>query len=198
MINELEALGLDPELPIIAFVGGMDVPHAFKGVNELLTAFAHPHIAARAQLVLVGDGELRAGYEETARTLGIADRVHFLGRAPEEDLVRVYRAATVTVLPSTTEEEAFGIVLIEAMACGSPVIASALPGVRTVVSDGGDARGIAVPPGDVSALADALSRMLDDSAARDGYAAHALSAARERYSQAAERRQLGRIVEWLR
>lgn len=192
--DERRALGLDPKRPIIAFVGGMDVPHAFKGVDVLLRAFADAGLPDRAQLVLVGDGELRAGYEELARRLGVAQHVHFLGRAPEEDLVRVYRAATVTVLPSTTEEEAFGIVLIEAMACGSPVVASALPGVRTVVGEGAEARGLTVPRGDVEALTGALRRMLDDDSLRVTYAAGALRAARLRYSQDAERRQLAVIL----
>ncbi len=195
--DERRALGLDPGRPVIAFVGGMDVPHAFKGVEQLLAAFAHPQIARRAQLVLVGDGELRPGYEATARRLGIAEHVHFLGRAPEEDLVRVYRAATMTVLPSTTEEEAFGIVLIEAMACGSPVVASALPGVRSVVGTGDDARGLTVSPGDVPALANALARLLNDDKLRAARAANALRAARGRYSRDTERRQLMNILERL-
>lgn len=196
--DERREMGVDPDAPVIAFVGGMDVPHAFKGVDVLLRAFAGSGLRDRAQIVLVGDGELRAGYERTARDLGVAGRVRFLGRAPEDDLVRVYRMATVTVLPSTTEEEAFGIVLIEAMACGSPVVASALPGVRSVVGDGEQARGIATPPGDAAALAAALETMVDDAPVRDRFAERALRAARGRYSRDAERRQLAVVLDRVR
>jgi phosphatidylinositol alpha-mannosyltransferase len=64
------------------------------------------------------------------------------------------------VLPSTTMGEAFGVVLLEAMASGKPVIASNLPGVRSVVSDGQD--GLLVQPGDASALSQAMGRLLGD------------------------------------
>lgn len=195
--GRLSALGLDPALPVIAFVGGMDVPHAFKGVPQLIRAFARSGLADRTQLVLVGDGELRPGFAGLSRELGVAARVHFLGRAPEADLIDVYRAATVTVLASTTEEEAFGIVLIEAMACGSPVVASGLPGVRTVVGDGDEARGIVVPPGDEGALAAALVRVVDDPVLRDTLAARALAAARGPYSRDAERAGLADVLAGL-
>ena len=195
--DERGALGLDPRRPIVLFVGGMDVPHAFKGVDVLLHAFAEAHLDHDAQLALVGNGALRPGYEEAARRLGVAHQVRFLGGVSEKDLIRLYRAAAVTVLPSTTEEEAFGIVLIEAMACGSPVIASALPGVRTVVGEGDNAAGIAVAANDPAALAAAIALLVRDDRMRAGHAKTALRIARERYSQEAERRQLARVVRLL-
>jgi glycosyltransferase involved in cell wall biosynthesis len=107
--------------------------------------------------LLVGDGDLRSQYELRSRGLGLGDRVRFIGRISDQDLPDVYRAADFLVLPSETRGEAFGVVLLEAMASGKPVIASNLPGVRSVVADGID--GLLVRPSDSVALAEALDRM---------------------------------------
>lgn len=195
--NLLAGLGLDPRRPVILFVGGMDVPHAFKGVPILLQAFAESGLASRAQLALVGDGELRASYERQAAALGVGGAVRFLGRTPEADLIGLYRAATATVLPSTSGEEAFGIVLIEAMACGSAVIASDLPGVRVVVGAGGDARGMLVAPGDPVSLGAAMIRLIDDDAFRETCRRRALVAAGGRFSQESERTGLEKVTALL-
>jgi glycosyltransferase involved in cell wall biosynthesis len=191
--DALRRLGVDPDRPYVLFVGGMDAPHAFKGVPELISAFARAGLAGEAQLVLVGEGELRPGYERSANEAGVGGDTAFLGRTEEDDLVHLYRAATVTALPSTTREEAFGLVLTEAMACGSPVIASALPGVREVVGSGGEAGGIGVEPGDVVGLADALGRMVRDPLLRDRLAARAVPIVTERYSRDLERATLSRV-----
>ncbi len=188
------ALGLPPDTPLIAFVGGMDAPHAFKGVPELLRAFAAAGLAGRAHLALVGDGGLRPAYERLATELRIGPATTFLGRVDEPGLIDVYRAAAATVLPLTTHEEAFGLVLIEGMACGSPAVASALPGVREVVGEGDGAGGLLVPPGDVDALAAALARMVDDPALRDRLAGAALARARGRFSREAERERIAGVL----
>ena len=139
---------------VVVFVGGMDRAHFFKGVPLLLRALTSlPDVSA----LMVGDGDLRSDFVELAAELGIADQVRFTGRVPDRHLPAIYRAGDVTILPSWTAGEAFGLVLIEAMACGRPVIASDLPGVRTVVSDGED--GLLVPPGDETALAAAIRSM---------------------------------------
>ena len=114
----------------LLFVGALDRAHYFKGVSLLLQALAQTR---DAKLVIVGKGELLSQYEKEAAQLGIADRVHFTGGVTDEELARWYAGARALVLPSTDRSEAFGIVLIEAMACGTPVIASDLPGVRAVV-----------------------------------------------------------------
>ena len=135
-------------MPTVLFVGSMDRAHYFKGVPTLLQALARtPGVAA----LLVGDGDLRADYARRAAQLGIGNRVRFTGRVAASDLPDLYRTADVLVLPSETRGEAFGIVLLEAMASGRPVIASELPGVRSVVSAGVD--GFLVPPGNAEALA---------------------------------------------
>ncbi|MBI4138590.1 glycosyltransferase family 4 protein [Candidatus Uhrbacteria bacterium] len=141
----------------VLFVGGMDTPHAFKGIPVLLEALGK---CSDVHATLVGDGDLRSTYEAHAKERGIADRVRFVGSLREDDLVAAYQTANVLVLPSTSGAEAFGLVALEAQSCGIPVIASDLPGVRTVVSHG--EAGLLVPPGDVSALAAAIESLRTD------------------------------------
>ena len=148
--------GVEAGTPTVLFVGGLDAAHHFKGVDKLLAALSQ---LEGVHAILVGDGDLRARYEAQARSLA-EGRVHFAGKVPLDTLIRLYGAATVTVPPSTTQGEAFGMVLIESLACGTPVIASDLPGVRTVVEDGVD--GLLVPAGDTVALRAALRRLTSD------------------------------------
>ena len=140
----------------LLFVGALDRAHYFKGLSLLLRASAR---VSDARLVVVGGGELLSQYKKEAARLGIAERVTFTGGVSDEELVRWYAGARAEILPSTDRSEAFGIVLIEAMACGTPVIASDLPGVRAVVErvNGGSL----VPPGDEQALARALQNAWD-------------------------------------
>jgi rhamnosyl/mannosyltransferase len=145
----------------ILYVGRLDRTSAWKGVDVLLEAFAslvarHPH----ARLRVVGSGDALADHREQARALGVADRVEFAGQLAAGELVRAYQDARMLVLPSRTESESFGMTLIEAMACGRPVVGSAVGGIPTVVEDG--TTGLLVPPGDPVALAAACARLLTD------------------------------------
>lgn len=145
--------GLSPEMPTIIFVGGMDQAHFFKGVVDLLEAiFVAKNLGTTIQAILVGDGDKRAEYELKAQGLGITDQISFVGRIENDQLPEYYRAADLLVLPSTTVGEAFGMVLLEAYASGVPVVASDLPGVRTVAARAGTV----VKPHDPSALAQVL------------------------------------------
>ena len=120
----------------------------------LLEAISHiPNIKAK----LIGDGDLRSSYESLARKLSISDRVSFLGKLSSEELPAAYQSSDVLVLPSLSGAEAFGLVALEAQSSGIPVIASDLPGVRTVVADGES--GILVPPVDAEALKEAILRL---------------------------------------
>lgn len=148
--------GLVDNVPTILFVGGMDAAHYFKGVDVLLRAAST--ITTPWQMVLVGSGDMRSAYEELARQLDIASRVHFVGSVPFEQLPDAYRAADVHVLPSINRGEAFGLVTLEAKASGVPSIVSDLPGVRTLVTPGVD--GDVFPAGDVAALARELTSYL--------------------------------------
>jgi glycosyltransferase involved in cell wall biosynthesis len=149
--------GLDLPEEYYLFVGRV-APN--KGLPTLLDALARLEATARRPLVLMGrDWGERAQLESRARELGIADQVRFLGHVDSQSSYRgVVRGARALVLAS--EWEAFGLVLLEAMAAGTPVVATAVGGVPDVL-DGGRA-GRLVPYGDPVALAGALRSVVED------------------------------------
>ncbi len=128
----LKRYGIKAGEKVVLFVGGLDQAHAFKGVNFLLRAWREQG-ADKARLLIVGQGDLRESYRRTADALGLGQSVVFADAVSAGELPAYYRLADLLVLPSTDSSEAFGIVLVEAMACGVPVLASDLPGVRSVV-----------------------------------------------------------------
>ncbi len=132
-----------------------------KGLEGLLRALAAIPPPRRRPLVLMGrDWGLRAPLEELARSLGIRDDLRFLGHVPDRAQYRaVFRRARAFVLPS--EWEAFGLVLLEAMAAGTPIVATAVGGVPEVLAGGA---GVLVPYGDAGALAAAILGVLGDDA----------------------------------
>lgn len=154
---------------VVVFVGGLDAAHAFKGVDVLLQAIAV--LPADVSCVMVGGGARRREFERLAFTLGIGQRVIFSGAVPAADLPDYYRLADVVVLPSVSRSEAFGLALLEAMSCGRPVVATNLPGVRTVVNDG--VNGFLAIPGDANDLAEKISTVLDGLGAAFGEAGRA-------------------------
>jgi len=150
---------------IVLFVGRI-VP--YKGLEYLVEALKHIHeIGEDFHLLVVGEGEGR-GITDTSQYLqkikvlvnqsGLRDKVHFVGKVPLEELPTYYSLADVVALPSTTRGEAFGSVLIEALACGTPVVASNIPGVRDVLK-GDDGVGCYAPPKNGDLLAKALVQM---------------------------------------
>ena len=146
--------------PVVFFLAKLDRAHYFKGLHVLIQALT---MLPEARLVVGGDGEWRAEYEtEAAAKLG--KRARFLGDVPDDLLPAWYRAADVVALPSTDRTEAFGLVLVEAMACGTPVVATRLPGVRTLVDEG--CNGYLVAPGDPIDLAGKLARAIAESTPR--------------------------------
>jgi glycosyltransferase involved in cell wall biosynthesis len=150
------------------FVGGLDSAHYFKGLSPLFRAVRQAACPA-LRLLVVGDGDLRPKYEREVAVLGLQDRVRFVGRVSDERLPACYAAADLVVLPSVTRGEAFGMVLLEAMAVGKPVLASDLPGVRAVLRRTGG--GALVPPSDVEAWAAALVEWVNDRQRRVEYGA---------------------------
>lgn len=135
---------------------------SYKGFEYLIRAM--PDI--RGRLLLVGDGPLRSELEALALRIGVSDRVTFVGEA--HSVAPYYRAADVFVLPSVTRAEAFGIVQLEAMACGTPVVNTALNSGVPFVSRHGET-GLTVQPADSGALAAAINRLLDDDELRRTY-----------------------------
>jgi rhamnosyl/mannosyltransferase len=139
---------------IILFVGRLVY---YKGVEYLVEAMKE----VDAKLLLVGEGPLKEGLINLADKIGIRDKIVFMGRIDDEDLIHYYHACSIFVLPSIANSEAFGIVQLEAMACGKPVINTELPTGVPWVSVHGET-GITVPPRDSSALADALNVLLNN------------------------------------
>ena len=131
-----------------------------KGVDYLLPAFELvKRDIPQARLIIVGPGtRLRKGYEEWVAEHHIPD-VIFVGQASYEDLPRYYRTADVFCVPATGRESQ-GIILIEAMATGRPIVATNIDGYTTVVTHGEE--GLLVPPKDSDALAVALVKLLKD------------------------------------
>ncbi|HEX8501815.1 MAG TPA: glycosyltransferase [Pyrinomonadaceae bacterium] len=134
----------------------------YKGFEHLVRAMRETD----GRLVIVGDGPLRPLLARERDAWGLGDRVALPGEV--EDVTPYLQAADVFALPSVARSEAFGIVQLEAMACGVPVVNTRLPsGVPFVSPDG--VCGSTVPPGDAGALARALNQLLDDPALRARY-----------------------------
>jgi glycosyltransferase involved in cell wall biosynthesis len=152
-------LALEWNTPTIVTVGRLVRQ---KGLPVLLDAFAQVARRRSCQLVMLGDGEERAALARQAARLGIADRVVMPGfrRNPFAVMAR----GRAFVLSSLWE--GFGTVLIEAMACGVPVVSTDCPsGPREILADG--QAGVLVPPGDSGALASAIVQALEDEPLRD-------------------------------
>lgn len=129
----------------------------YKGQRHAIEALR----GVEGELWLAGTGPLEGELRAVAASAGVADRVRFLGNLSDEELPAVLHACDVFVFPSVTPNEAFGLVLVEAMACGKPLVACHLEsGVPYVCRDGDN--GLLVPPGDVGALATALGRLAGD------------------------------------
>lgn len=149
----------------------------YKGFENLVRAMAD----VRATALIAGDGPLGGTLAAEAARLGVADRVVLLGRVNDADLKACYHACDVFVLPSVERSEAFGIVQLEAMACGRPVVNTWLDSAVPHVSL--DAvTGLTVPPGNPAALAAALNTLLDDPARRAMMGAAARQRVREEFS----------------
>lgn len=159
--------------PNILFVGRMEKR---KGLNYLLDAFRRvKEDMPEARLIAVGPGtRLRRHYEKQVARQGLKDVV-FVGFASYEDLPRYYQTADVFCAPATGSES-FGIVLLEAMALGKPIVASDIEGYASVVSDGVD--GVLVPPRDSHSLALSLIELLNDETRRHRMGAEGMAKAR--------------------
>jgi glycosyltransferase involved in cell wall biosynthesis len=145
--------------PLLLAVGRLV---AYKGFDHLVRAMAR----IDATLLLIGGGPLGHSLERMARELGVANRIEFLGEV--RDIVPYYHAADLFVLPSIARSEAFGIVQLEAMACGKPVVNTNLDsGVPFVSLDG--VTGITVEAANADALASAINRLLGDAQLRTAY-----------------------------
>lgn len=131
----------------------------YKGFDVLIDAMSS--VGADVQLLIGGVGPLTDALKARAHARGVVDRVHFLGMLDDKELPGYYQACDVFCLPATSPAEAFGIVQVEAMACGKPVVSTALNNGVDYVNVHGQT-GIVVPPADSKALADALNTLLSN------------------------------------
>jgi glycosyltransferase involved in cell wall biosynthesis len=151
-----------------------------KGVEELLSAAAvvMQHDTS-LRMVVAGDGPLRSALEQQALREGIAERVIFIGQVSDrQELAALYRRAMLFVLPS--HHEGLPTVLLEAMACGCPVIATAVGGIPGVVHHAEN--GLLVPPRQAEILADAILQALADPAALERFSQNGLKTIRDGYT----------------
>ncbi|HEY7472726.1 MAG TPA: glycosyltransferase family 4 protein [Gemmatimonadota bacterium] len=167
-----------PHPPRILFVGRLV---ARKGVDRLLEALAR--IADRAwRLEIVGFGPEQGPLEARARALGLSERVSFLGRVTSDEIVEAYGRASCFVLPATLDEradtEGLGVVLLEAMSYGVPVVATRRGGIVDVVDDG--RTGLLVED-DPASLAAGIASLLDDPARGRALGVQGRARVRERF-----------------
>jgi glycosyltransferase involved in cell wall biosynthesis len=176
------------EGPFLLSVGSLEPG---KNRERLLQAFAR--LRARGlthTLVVAGQRAWRyEGEAPLAQQLGLADSVRFLGHVPQADLPALYSAAEVFVFPSLYE--GFGLPALEALACGTPVVASNVSALPEVVGDAA----LQVPPLDVEALADAMERLLRDDGLRSDLRERGLARAAQ-FSWEKAARQTVEVYRW--
>jgi glycosyltransferase involved in cell wall biosynthesis len=139
---------------LLLFVGLL---RYYKGLEYLLQAMTSVH----ATLLIVGTGPLEEELQTMAQKLGLVGRVFFTGAVGEDLLPAYYQACDLFVLPASHRSEAFGVVQVEAMACGKPVVSTELGTGTSYVNLDGET-GLVVPPRDPGALVQAIRRLLGD------------------------------------
>lgn len=146
---------------IILFVGAMNKGHAHKGVDVLLKSFKRVlEYQDDAYLVLAGSGNMIEEYRKLSKDLEILKNTVFTGFIDEKTLINLYKNSYMLILPTISIAEGFGMVLIEANACGRPVIGSNIGGIKYVIRDGEN--GLLVPPKDVEKLAGSIIKLLSN------------------------------------
>lgn len=152
----------------IVYVGRIEHSSSWKGINVLIDAMK---IVCRknsnAKLILVGSGDAVSHYCDVVASLGLQDRISFVGQKTGSELVHMYHAASMIVLPSVSNAESFGMTLIEAMASGRPVVGSRIGGIPEVIDH--QINGLLVPPNNPTALADAISSLFSNPELMDQY-----------------------------
>ena len=175
--------------PLILTVGRLVY---YKGIEYLIRAMKR----IRATLLVIGDGPLRTSLEREATALGVGDRVIFMGEMQPRDIFPYYHACDLFVLASIARSEAFGIVQLEAMACGKPVvntqIASGVPFASL-----NNVTGLTIEPCDVAALAHAVNRLLTDKELRAKYGKAAIARVDDEFNSATMLRRTVDLYEQL-
>lgn len=159
----------------ILFVGRLVY---YKGIDVLIEAMSR---VDGAELFIIGGGELDEKLKARVTELGISDKVHFMGRLPQRELFAAFSDCDIFVLPSVKRSEAFGLVQLEAMVYGKPVINTSLPTAVPEVSLHGET-GLTVEPGNVDELATAMTTLVNDRELRMKFGSQAKKRCEEEYS----------------
>lgn len=156
-----ERLRIEKEDGIVLFVGTLN---PVKGVKYLIEAFKEINLnVPKTRLLLVGDGPERRNLEDIVNDNGLQEKINFIGRVGNDDVPKYMSIADVFVLPSLSES--FGMVNLEAMACGLPIVATRVDGVPEVVKDGEN--GFLVEPGNPGQIAAKVIFLLKNDEARE-------------------------------
>jgi glycosyltransferase involved in cell wall biosynthesis len=180
-----QRFALPGDRPVILFVGRL---RYYKGLDDLLRALAK---VPDASLLLVGSGPMEPMLHQWVDELGLGERVTFAGEVPDDELAACYHAGDLFVLPANSRAEAFGTVLVEAMASGLPVISTELGTGTSWVNQTGST-GLVVAPHAPNELAAAISELLSDS---NRLARYAEAARRRVEQQFGEARMIQRVEE---
>jgi glycosyltransferase involved in cell wall biosynthesis len=180
--------------PRVLYVGRVERSSRWKGLQVLVDSLVRLcELVPDVRLEVVGDGDDVAHLQSRAERLGVAGCIDWTGQVSHRDLPRHYQRAAVTVLPSLTESESFGMTLVEAMASGCPVVGSAVGGIPYVIRDNVD--GLLVPPGEPTALAEALAAVISDPARAASLGAAGRQAAQARWDWSRQEDRTMRVID---
>jgi rhamnosyl/mannosyltransferase len=174
---QVEAIHRQYGPPLLVFVGRL---RYYKGLEYLIRAM--PQVPAR--LLVIGTGPMGKPWQALTAELGLTDKVIFLGDVDDADLPAYCHASRVFVLPSSQRSEAYGVSMLEGMACGLPAVSTELGTGTSYVNQDGQT-GLVVPPCDPAALATAINRLLADDNLRQQMGQAARARAQGLFSRAA-------------
>ncbi|MCG6118446.1 MAG: glycosyltransferase family 4 protein [Aquimonas sp.] len=171
-----------------------------KGLDDLLRALAELRVQARLpasfQLRLVGEGPELVPLQQLAESLGLEGQVLFRGRLSGDDALRELQACDALVMPNKNingDDEGFGLVFLEANACGKPVLGGASGGVPDAIED--EVSGLLARPGDIEHIAAQLARLIESPELRQALGCQGLERARRRFDLQARRAQLRQLLD---
>lgn len=181
-----------PEGRVILSVGRWAASERYKGVDDLIRAVAQLQTKfPRLCLAAVGDGDDLQRLEKIARDLGVSESIRFLTNLSREEIAACYARSEIFALPSTGE--GFGLVFLEAMAFGKPLIGTAHGGITDIIEN--RVNGLLVPAGDLKSLVDALAELLENESLRMELGRRGAEHVRQRYSFDFFVNNLERIIE---
>lgn len=163
-VDKFKPLNINRQENTIFFLSILDEFHGYKGLDYLLNALKLVKMEIpNVKLIIGGEGTLLSYYIKITNDLGLKDNVEFHGFIPDEKIVEYYNKCSVFVLPSiSSKQEGFGIVVLEALACETPVIGTEIIGVATDVKKNNS--GIIIPPKNIDELTNAIIKLLSNKA----------------------------------